>query len=244
MESLPDKKKILYALQKGEITTQGQFIQGSNYTFQGQVTYDGQTYAIVYKPIRGEQPLWDFPIGSLARREVAAFLVSDSLGWELVPPTVYRQNGPYGPGSIQYFVEHDANYHYFNFTPADIQRLRPTVAFDMLINNADRKGSHVLKDPYDHIWLIDHGVCFHTEDKLRTVIWDFSGEPIPTNLLSDLIDLDRKLNKPGGRLANLLCTLLSTEEVEALSQRSRLLAQIENFPSPATDRRPYPWPPL
>ena len=244
MESLPDKKKILYALQKGEISTQGQFIQGSNYTFQGQTTYDGQTYAVVYKPIRGEQPLWDFPIGSLARREVAAFLVSDSLGWDLVPPTVYRQDGSYGPGSVQYYVEHDPDYHYFNFTPTDVQRLRPAVVFDMLINNADRKASHVLKDPFGHIWLIDHGVCFHTEDKLRTVIWNFAGEPISAALASDLLNFEHKLNKPGGRLANLLCTLLSTKEVEELSQRTRRLVQIENFPNPATDRRPYPWPPL
>lgn len=244
MESPADKKKILYALQKGEISTQGQFIQGSNYTFQGQATYAGQTYSIVYKPIRGEQPLWDFPIGSLARREVAAFLVSDTLGWDLVPPTVYRHDAPYGPGSVQYYVDHDPEYHYFNFTPADVQRLRPAVVFDIIINNADRKGGHVLKDPFGHLWLIDHGICFHTEDKLRTVIWNFAGEPIPTELASDLLGLEHKLNKPGDRLAHLLCTLLSTEEVEALSQRTRLLARAEVFPSPATDRRPYPWPPL
>jgi streptogramin lyase len=120
----------------------------------------------------------DFPRASLARREVAAYLVSEALGWRLVPPTVYRKDGPIGSGSLQLFIEHDPGYHYFTFSDADRQRLHPVAIFDLLINNADRKGSHLLLDPDGHLWLIDHGLCFHREDKLRTVIWDFAGEPI------------------------------------------------------------------
>ena len=121
-----------------------------------------------------------FPQGKPGtRRKAAAYLVSEALGWRLVPPTVYRQQAPIGPGSLQLFVEHDPEYHYFNFKEADRQRLRPVALFDLLINNADRKGSHVLLDPNDHLWLIDHGLCFHREDKLRTVIWDFTARQFP-----------------------------------------------------------------
>ncbi len=146
----------------------------------------------MYKPTRGERPLWDFPPASLAGREVAAYLVSEALGWRLVPPTIYRKKGPLGPGSLQAFVEHDPEYHYFTFNESDRQRLRPVALFDLLINNADRKGSHVLLDEQDHMWLIDHGVCFHVEDKIRTVIWDFAGEPFPDALCSDLTAFPRQ----------------------------------------------------
>jgi hypothetical protein len=112
---------------------------------------------------------------------VAAFLVSEALGWRLVPPTVYRKKGPWGAGSLQYYIEHDPEYHYFNFTPEDLERLRPVVLFDLLINNADRKGGH-WRGTDGHLWLIDHGVCFHVEEKLRTVIWDFVDEDFPDAL--------------------------------------------------------------
>jgi hypothetical protein len=197
----------------------------------------------VYKPVRGEQPLWDFPAGSLSGREVAAYLVSEFLGWQLVPPTVYRRKAPLGPGSIQLYIEHDPQYHYFSFTHEDKQRLRPVVLFDLVINNADRKGGHILMDENRHIWLIDHGICFHVEDKLRTVIWDFAGEPIPTDLLEDLTRLLEELTQTG-RLVESLTAYLSPAEIRALERRTRRLIENGCFPHPAPSRRPYPWPPV
>jgi len=140
----------------------------------------------VYKPQKGEMPLWDFPEESLAARESAAYLVSEALGWELVPPTIMRPDGPFGPGSYQYFIPHDPEQHYFTFDEAIHKRLRPTALFDLIINNADRKGGHILLGEDGHIWLIDHGLCFHAQPKLRTVIWDFSGQPIESPLLDSL----------------------------------------------------------
>jgi uncharacterized repeat protein (TIGR03843 family) len=236
---------IINILQRGKITVQGEFLWGSNYTFLVDVEHEGLSLAAVYKPTRGERPLWDFPVATLAKREVAAFIVSEALGWELVPPTVYRKKGPIGPGSLQFFIEHDPEYHYFNFKDEDQQRLRPTALFDLLVNNADRKGSHVLIDPDNHIWLIDHGVCFHVEDKLRTVIWDFSGEPLPTDLCVGLNEFRQKLVPIASRPSELAASLdpyISPEEVKALSQRAAILTASNRFPPPNPYRRPYPWP--
>ncbi|GIV64669.1 MAG: hypothetical protein KatS3mg045_2008 [Bellilinea sp.] len=235
--------QILTILQKGEMTLRGQFVHGSNYTFLASIVHQNQEYPAVYKPVRGEQPLWDFPAGSLSGREVAAYLVSEFLGWQLVPPTVYRRKAPLGPGSVQLYIEHDPQYHYFSFTPEDRQLLRPVVLFDLVINNADRKGGHVLMDENHHIWLIDHGICFHEEDKLRTVIWDFAGEPIPTDLLEDLTRLLEELTQTG-RLVESLTAYLSPAEIRALERRTRRLIENGCFPHPAPSRRPYPWPPV
>lgn len=237
--------EILTHLQKGKITVQGEFLWGSNYTFLAQVEYEGHTIQAVYKPTRGERPLWDFPIASLAKREVAAFLVSEALGWELVPPTVFRSKGPVGSGSLQFFVEHDPDYHYFNFSDEDLQRLRPTALFDLLINNADRKGSHILIDPQNHIWLIDHGVCFHVEEKLRTVIWDFAGESLPEELCAAMVAFRNQLaaetdDKSG--LFTRLKSYLSTEEIRTMAGRAKNLIESNRFPPPNPYRRPYPWP--
>lgn len=232
------------ALQKGKITLQGQFLNSSNYTFLGLLEHEGVQARVVYKPARGERPLWDFPPATLARREAAAYLVSEALGWELVPPTVYRrQQMPAGAGSVQLFIEHDPEYHYFNFKPADRQRLRPAVLFDLVVNNADRKGGHILIDPNDHLWLIDHGVCFHEEDKLRTVIWDFSGEAIPAGLRADLQRLHQEL-EAGGAVRQQLTGLLSRAEISALKERAHRIAEAGVFPTPDHVRRPFPWPPV
>ena len=158
---------------------------GSNYTFLVDVHYENKTYPAVYKPSRGEQPLWDFPENTLALREVAAYIVSEALGFHFVPFTTLRAEGPHGSGSLQQYIEYDPEYHYFNFSDEDKAQLKPVVLFDLLVNNADRKGSHVFFDTDSHkLWAIDHGICFHEYDKLRTVIWDFAGEPIPDDLLS------------------------------------------------------------
>jgi len=176
-------------LEQGTITVRGEFLWGSNYTFLVEIKHQDVEVSGVYKPNKGERPLWDFPTATLSRREVAAYLVSQALGWDLVPPTVYREKGPLGSGSLQLYIEHDPEYHYFNFTEQDRQRLRPVVLFDLLINNADRKGSHILKDNEERLWLIDHGVCFHVEDKLRTVVWDFVGETVPDALCANISHL-------------------------------------------------------
>ena len=246
----------LSVLENGEIILKGKFLWGSNYTFLAEVDYEGQVIQAVYKPSRGERPLWDFPTASLAHREAAAYLVSEALELHMVPETIYRRRAPIGPGSLQRFIEHNPEYHYFNFNEEDHQRLRPVALFDLVINNADRKGGHILFDANNHIWLIDHGICFHIEDKLRTVIWDFAGEPIPQELkamLEKLLNLlqpiqaspasvDPKANTPA--LVAGLRKHLSAGEVKALTARTRLLLEKGRYPNPDSDRRPYPWPPL
>ena len=235
------ENNILTVLEEGQLTIRGEFVWGSNYTFLTQVEHEGYTTDAVYKPIRGERPLWDFPSASLAWREVAAYRVSEALGWELVPPTVYRQDGPAGPGSIQLFIEHDPEYHYFNLTDADKERLRPVAVFDILINNADRKGSHLLFDPDEHLWLIDHGVSFHQEDKLRTTIWDFAGEPIPPKFLSDIETVQQALTT-NSTLISVLQECLSPNEISAMGKRAEHLIATGQYPSPDPNRLVYPWP--
>lgn len=234
---------ILKALQKGELSMQGQFLSGSNYTFLGSLAFDEVQIKVVYKPVRGEQPLWDFPSGSLAHREVAAFLLSHAMGWELVPPTLYRRKAPLGPGSLQLYIEHDPEYHFFSFTPEDVQRLRPAVIFDLITNNADRKAGHILRGQDGHLWLIDHGLCFNMEEKLRTVVWNFAGESIPDVLCADLERLDSLLKKDQP-LRKLLERHLRPAEVTMLASRARRLRLSGRFPTPPESRRHYPWPPI
>ncbi len=243
MPATPDKDAILAVLREGEITVQGQFLSGSNYTFMAEVVHAELELTAVYKPVRGEQPLWDFPSGTLSKREVAAYVLSEALGWDLVPPTVFRRKLPLGAGSLQVYVDHNADYHYFNFEEADRLRLKPVVVFDLLINNADRKGSHIIKDESGHLWLIDHGVCFHEEDKLRTVIWDFAGENVPVELLDDVRVLADHLDAREGLYEQLL-DWLAPREVNAITARARRLLATCRFPHPGGAHRPYPWPPV
>jgi uncharacterized repeat protein (TIGR03843 family) len=238
--SLPNLDAILETLTRGDLRVEGQFLWGSNYTFLAVAVGPAGEIRAVYKPQRGERPLWDFPYGSLAGREVAAYRTSATLGWDLVPPTVLRRDGPAGPGSIQQFLDLDPERHVFTFTEEEQQRLRPVAAFDYLVNNADRKGGHILLAPDGHIWLIDHGVCFHAEDKLRTVLWDFAGEPIPPDLLGDLERFAQGLI-PGGPLTAQFEDLLDRDEVEALRRRAERLVTHPTFPEPGPGR-PYPWP--
>ena len=242
----------LITLQQGKITLRGEFMWGSNYTYLAQVERESEKLTAVYKPTKGVRPLWDFPSSSLARREVAAYLVSEALSWELVPPSAYRRDGPLGPGSLQLYIEHDPEYHYFNFDAGDRQRLRSTALFDLLINNADRKGSHILLDTNRHIWLIDHGICFHIDDKLRTVVWDFAGEEIPAGLLANLRQFRQQLSPANGQpsgeentdLTRELGHYLSGAEIAALARRTDLLIDNGCFPNPDMSRRQYPWPPV
>lgn len=234
---------VLTTLAMGEITVTGEFMWGSNYTFAVEVSRGKQILQGVYKPTQGERPLWDFPRASLAHREVAAYLVSSALSWDFVPPTVYRMDGPAGPGSLQLYVDHDPEYNYFSFNPTDLQRLRPVAIFDLVINNADRKGSHVLVDKNNHFWLIDHGVSFHRDDKLRTVIWNFAGEKIPEEFCSDLNRFEAQLI-PGTEFHQQLEEHLNLEEITAMFDRTKGLLESMMFPNPHPNRRPYPWPPV
>ena len=218
----------------------GQFNWGSNFTFLVELEDCG--LQAVYKPSQGEQPLWDFPAETLAGREVAAYLLSEALGWGLVPPTVLRQDGPAGPGSLQLRIEHDPEQHYFTLDAATRQRLRPTALFDLLVNNADRKGGHILLDADGRIWLIDHGICFHAEPKLRTVVWDFVGEDFPEDLVADLRALAPRLAE--GELREDLLGHLSEEELQAMEARLARLLEEGRFPAPPEDERARPWPPV
>ena len=230
------------ALQQGELELKGQFMLGSNYTFLVTVRYKGLELPAVYKPIRGEQPLWDFPDNTLAKREVAAYRVSEALGFHFVPYTTLREDGPfYGTGSLQQYIEYDPEYHYFSFSEEDKERLRPVAFFDLLINNADRKGSHVLIEKgTNKLWVIDHGICFHEEDKLRTVIWDFAGKPIPNELCATL----RGLLSGNSSLLTELRSYLSPSEISALTKRAKALMMAKVFPRLPRDRRVYPYPPV
>jgi len=228
---------IKSALTFGTYDLKGQFMLGSNYTFLVDVEYEGETYQAVYKPCKGEQPLWDFPENTLAQREVAAYLLSEQLGLHIVPVTIMREDGPHGRGSLQQYIDYDIEYHYFNFTVEDKNLLKSVMLFDILINNADRKGSHVFFENETHkLYAIDHGVCFHEENKLRTVIWDFAGQAIPEELLAPLSQADS--------WSVLFANYLSLTEVVALQNRAHKLLTSRIFPQAPRDRRAFPYPPL
>jgi len=240
---MPDES-LRTIFERGSLEVKGQFTLGSNYTFYVTVTYEGKTFQAVYKPQQGEQPLWDFPENTLAGREVAAYLLSEALGWEIVPFTVLREEGPLGPGSLQQYIDYDPNYHYFSFKPEDKERLRVVALFDHLTNNADRKGSHVFFEKRTrHLYAIDHGLCFNQEDKLRTVIWDFAGQPLAPELVASLEALRPCLNSSAPLYASLI-SYLTQAEIAALDRRARDLLAYGAFPYAPNDRRAHPYPPL
>ena len=219
------------------MTLKGRLPRSTNATFLVEVALDGTCALAVYKPERGERPLWDFPPG-LFRRELAAYVLSEALGWGLVPLTVHR-DGPYGEGSVQEFVHADFAHHYFTLCedPAHRDRLARICAFDLIANNADRKSGHCLLGPDGRIWAIDNGLCFNVDPKLRTVIWEFAGEPLPDGVRDDL----RRLVTNGAPAA--LRELLEARECEAVVTRARRLAKAGRFPSEGSADR-YPWPPV
>ena len=236
-------EQVISLLAQGRIEITGQFVHGSNYTFLVTLSDETSRITAVYKPVRGENPLWDFPNRTLAKRETAAFVLSERLGWRLVPPTVFRKEAPLGAGSLQFFVEHDINRHYFSLPPARLEELHPVVLFDVIANNADRKGSHLIFDSNGRLWLIDHGLCFNIEEKLRTVIWDFAGEPVPLFLLQDLERILPGLQR-GEEMNTQLHFFLSFAEIKALEKRVRAVLTSGTYPLPPADRRAYPYPPL
>lgn len=233
--------EILTLLQSGDLVeTHGVLPWGSNYTFLMEVCLDGQQSLVIYKPQRGERPLWDFPDGTLCNREMGAFVVSEALRWHLVPPTILR-SGPQGYGMVQQYIEHDPDRHYFTFGVECKEQLAQIALFDHLINNADRKGGHCLLADTGQIWAIDHGICFHVQPKLRTVIWDFAGQPIPSDLLEDLHDFCSAAVVNG--VTDQLATLLTRQEIQALFRRAESLAKVAKYPEPGPGRQ-YPWPPI
>lgn len=248
---------VLQVLEFGELTLQGILPWSSNYTFLTQVGWNDMEVSAVYKPRRGERPLWDFPQGTLCQREQAAFLVSQALQWELVSPTILRE-GPHGIGSLQLFVNHNPEIHYLTFEGDPLYRdqLQKLVLFDILTNNADRKSGHVLVEealeetPAEpppalthKIWAIDHGICFHVEPKLRTVIWEFAQEPIPQPILEDLRLFRETLTCRTGDFYLKLYELLTQAEISAMQKRLEKLLHQGIFPNPGPGRH-YPWPPV
>lgn len=236
----PAADDLLDLLSGGEIEVLGLLPYSSNYTFLAKVGEGDDAMHAVYKPRRGERPLWDFPQGSLAAREVAAFLVSAASGWELVPPTVLRGDAPLGEGSLQLFVHHDPDRHFFVMQDERRYDFRVFAAFDAVINNADRKGGHVIEDADGRLWAVDHGVTFHVEPKLRTVIWDYAEQELGAAARGGLEKLSESFESDDG-LASELEGLLAPEEIEATRARVASLLELGRFPVPETDR-PLPWP--
>lgn len=218
----------------------GRLRWSSNYTSLLTVQDEEIQALAVYKPQRGERPLWDFPDGTLCKREVAAYQVSKSLGWDLVAPTVLREASE-GLGSVQLFIEHDPRITYFQLSDDFIPELQRMAAFDVIVNNTDRKGGHCLIDMQGKLWGIDHGICFHAHPKLRTVIWDFAGQPVPEALLQDIRQLCAVLEDTDSDLIRILRGLLSLTEVDALQSRVRRILASGCYPKPGPGPN-YPWP--
>jgi uncharacterized repeat protein (TIGR03843 family) len=226
----------LTLLRHGELEIKGRMPWSSNGTYLVGVTLDGTSSLAVYKPGRGERPLWDFPRG-LYRREAAAWVLSELLGWGLVPETIVR-DGPLGEGSVQRFVEADFEQHYYTLLEDESthDRFRTMAAFDVVANNTDRKSGHCLRSSVDgQIYGIDNGLCFHPDPKVRTVIWEFGGEPLSDALLADLRRLPHEL--PGD-----LEALLDEEELEGVAQRAARLVRTGHLPEADPHGRCYPWP--
>jgi uncharacterized repeat protein (TIGR03843 family) len=226
-------------LAEGELELLGRIPWASNATVLAKVTHQGLEGLAVYKPARGERPLWDFPTGTLYRREVAAHLVSERLGWRLVPPTLAR-DGPLGVGSVQLYVDADPEVTAFELLADGHPSLPRIAAFDVVTNNADRKAGHCLAGQDGRVWAIDHGLCFHVQAKLRTVLWDLAGAPLEAPVLADLEALAAE-TAAGTRLAAALGELLDGDEVAAMGRRARALVRTGRLPAPRGDRA-YPWP--
>ena len=260
----PDSQ-VETVLREGELALDGLLVESSNHAMVGVVRHGDRAIRCVYKPIRGERPLWDFPRGELARREVAAYLVANLAGWRCVPPTVFR-DGPAGPGMVQQWVaDHDDEAVARIFRPeavpqgwlpvfraedeegrplvvahADAEALRRLAVFDAVVNNADRKASHLLARRHGAVLGVDHGLTFHAEPKLRTILWGWAGQPIPETVGAGV----ETLHDRGDALDAALADHLDGAELDALHERIETLRREPVFPPPPTDRHAIPWPPL
>jgi hypothetical protein len=235
----------LELLREGEMEIEGRLLDASNATLYCAVSLDGVEAHCVYKPVRGERPLWDFPDGTLADREVAAYLVSEQSGWDVVPPTV-RRDGPFGVGMAQLWIEADESVDLAALVRSDHPGLRRMALFDSVINNADRKGGHLLPMPSGHVYGIDHGVSFHVDDKLRTLLWGWRGRKLSAEEVDVLGRLRAGLSDPNraGTLAACLAPLLSRAELRATRRRLERLLSSRRFPVPSGDWPAIPWPPF
>jgi len=238
LAAVTETAATLATLERGELELLGLLPRSSNFTFLVKIADGRDETLAVYKPVAGEAPLYDFPEGTLAAREVAAYVLAEALGWPRVPPTILR-DGPHGPGSVQRFVPFDPNEHFFTMQETRADAFRRVALFDVVANNADRKAGHCLLGEDGELFVVDHGVCFHVEPKLRTVIWDFVGEPIPPAMARDLRALEPRLRD--GDVRDRLVELLSPSEAEATIERLRGLLAAGRFPEPGPGR-PYPWP--
>ena len=224
-------------LAASDVEVLGLLPYASNYTFLARI---GDEDRAVYKPTRGERPLWDFPIGTLAAREAAAYLVDVAGGFDIVPPTVMRDDLPLGPGSLQAFIDHDPELHFFTLSEKRLADFEIFAAFDVVTNNADRKAGHVLQDAAGKLWSVDHGLTFNVEDKLRTVIWDFADHPVTERVTPHLERLVAAFEGDASFRGE-LGVLLGDTEIATTAARAKLLLRAGRYPQPG-GLRPYPWP--
>ena len=235
-----DDAEALHLLQTGESDLEGRMLDASNVTLVGTIRSGDVGGECVYKPVAGERPLWDFPDGTLAGREISAFLVSEATGWRIVPPTVLRE-GPFGPGMVQLWIDGDESVDLAEYVRRDDPALRRMAVFDAVVNNADRKGGHIIPMPDGHVYGVDHGICFSVEPKLRTLLWRWAGRPIP---LASLEVLERLAEDLRAELGEQLHEHLTRREVRRTSQRVTDLLRTKLHPEPSGDWPALPWPPF
>jgi uncharacterized repeat protein (TIGR03843 family) len=224
----------------GEIELEGRMLDASNVTLVGYIRTGELEAECVYKPVAGERPLWDFPDGTLAGREVSAALISEATGWRVVPPTVLR-DGPFGPGMVQLWVDGDPDVDLAAFVRSDDPGLRRMAIFDAVVNNADRKGGHIIPTSDGHVYGVDHGICFSVDPKLRTLLWRWAGQPLPAEALEVLEKLTGDLM---GDLGDQLHEHLTRREVRRTQQRVAELLRSGRYPQPSGDWPALPWPPF
>lgn len=235
-----DLADALRLLCEGELQVKGRLVDASNATLYCGVSLDGVTAGCVYKPVQGERPLWDFPDGTLAGREVSAYLVSVASGWDIVPPTVMR-GGPFGPGMCQLWVDTDEQVDLAALARSDHPDLQRMAVLDAVLNNADRKGGHLLPTVAGRVHGVDHGVCFSSEDKLRTLLWRWRGLPLTEEAVDVLTGLRADLDGP---LGDGLHEHLTRREVRATVRRVDRLLTSGLHPEPSADWPAIPWPPF
>jgi uncharacterized repeat protein (TIGR03843 family) len=234
------REEIDTLLRDGELDMEGRLLDASNVTLVGSIRTGVLAATCVYKPVAGERPLWDFPDGTLAGREVSAALVSEATGWRVVPPTVLRE-GPFGPGMVQLWVDGDPSVDLAAFVRSDSPGLRRMAVFDAVVNNADRKGGHIIPMPDGHVHGVDHGICFSVDPKLRTLLWRWAGKPLPAEAVEVLQRLQDDLL---GDLGEQLHEHLTRREVRRTQQRVAELLRTGRHPEPSGDWPALPWPPF
>ena len=231
--------EVLEILTQGEIQISGRLVDASNATLFGTSNFKENAISIIYKPIAGERPLWDFPDGNLAQREVAAYLISEIGDFGVVPPTVLRE-GPFGSGMVQQWIDIDESIDLAEFYRTDNNQLRMIALFDAVVNNTDRKIGHLLPVNESKVFGCDHGVTFHEDDKLRTVLWQWAGKPLQQSEIEKLERLEKLVVEHREEIEN----LISQREFLALQARINRLLSTNSFPLPSEEWPAVPWPPF